>query len=87
MRTCVRPSPTPEILGVNNAALIFPKLNSDVLAAQEVRVADGSEVKIQLWQVDVMAPDWTELDKDLSRLANLAGIGSTMGLTSIHYYS
>lgn len=63
------------ILGLKDAALVFPKLDVHVPAVQEVRVADGSELKIHVWQVAVMAPDWAELDDDLARLGNRAGVG------------
>jgi 5-methylcytosine-specific restriction enzyme subunit McrC len=62
------------MLGVKNAALVFPKMDSDMPALREVRVADGSGVKIHLWHVAVMTPDWAELDGDLSRLGSRAGI-------------
>ena len=63
------------ILGVKDAALVFPKLDAGGPAVHEVQVADGSGVRVHLWQVAVMAPDWAELDDDLSRLANQAGVG------------
>jgi 5-methylcytosine-specific restriction enzyme subunit McrC len=63
------------ILGLKDAALVFPKLDAEMPAVQEVRVADGSEVRIHLWQVAVMAPDWSELDNDLGRLGTRAGVG------------
>ena len=62
------------ILGVKEAALVFPKLDPSVMAVQQVRVADGSEIRIYLWQVTVMAPDWAELDDGLCRLASRAGV-------------
>ena len=63
------------VLGLTNAALVFPKLDADVSAVHELQVADGSGVKIHLWKVAVMAPDWAELDDDLSRLGRRAGLG------------
>jgi 5-methylcytosine-specific restriction enzyme subunit McrC len=63
------------ILGVKNAALVFPKLDADVPAVQDVRVADGSEIRIHLSHVAVMTPDWAELDDDLGRLGRWAGVG------------
>lgn len=56
------------ILGLRNAALVFPKLDIAVPAIHEVRVADGSDVRIHLCHVAVMAPDWAELDDDLGHL-------------------
>lgn len=61
------------ILDLKDAALVFPKLDADARVIQEVRVADGSGVRIHLWQVAIMAPDWTELDDDLDRLGRRAG--------------
>jgi hypothetical protein len=61
--------------------LVFPKLDAEMPAIQEVRVADGSEVRIHLWQVAVMAPDWSELDSDLGRLGSLAGLGPSSAST------
>jgi 5-methylcytosine-specific restriction enzyme subunit McrC len=65
------------ILGLKDAALVFPKLDADVPAIHEVQVADGSGVRIHLWQVAVMAPDWAELDDDLDRLGSRASVGSS----------
>ena len=63
------------ILGLKNAALVFPKLDADVPSLHEVRVADGSDVRIQLLHVAVMTPDWAALDDDLGRLINRTGVG------------
>ena len=59
------------ILGLKDAALVFPRLDVAVPAIHEVRIADGSEVRIHLWHVAVMALNWTELDNDLGRLGKL----------------
>ena len=69
------------ILGLKNAALVFPKMDAQVPAIHEVRVADGSEVRIYLWQVAVMAPDWAELDDDLVRLGSWAGVRLSSAFT------
>ena len=72
------------ILGVKDAALVFPKLAAHVPAVREVRVADGSEVRIHVWQVAVLAPDWLELDDDLGRLGGRVGVGSSAAPTRDH---
>ncbi len=69
------------ILGLKDAVLVFPKLDADEPAVHEVRVADGSGVRIHFWQVAVMAPDWAELDDDLRRLGSRAGVGSSSAPT------
>jgi 5-methylcytosine-specific restriction enzyme subunit McrC len=63
------------ILGLKNAALVFPKVDAYVPAVHDVRVADGSEVRIHLSHVAVMTTDWAELDDDLGRLSSRAGMG------------
>lgn len=72
------------ILGVKDAALVFPKLAAHVPAVREVRVADGSEVRIHVWQVAVMVPDWVELDDDLGRLGARVSVGSSAAPTRDH---
>lgn len=62
------------ILGLKDAALVFPKLDTDVAAVHKVRVADGSGVRIHVWQLAVMTSDWAELDDDLIRLGSQAGV-------------
>jgi len=56
------------ILGLKDAALVFPRLDTDVPAVHQVRVADDSGVRIHLWQVAIMVRDWAELDDDLACL-------------------
>lgn len=60
------------VLGLKNAALVFPKLDVAMPATHEVQVADGSEVRIHLCHVAVASPDWAELDDDLGRLGRRA---------------
>ena len=69
------------IPGLKDAALVFPKLDVAVPAVHEVRVAVGSGVSAHLWQVAVIAPDWVELDDDLSRLGERAAHASYSGQT------
>jgi 5-methylcytosine-specific restriction endonuclease McrBC regulatory subunit McrC len=69
------------ILGLKYAALVFPKLDAAAPAVQEVRVADGSGVRIHLWQVTVMERDWALLDDELGRLTSTVGVGPSFALT------
>lgn len=67
------------ILGVQEAALVFPRLDAGASFGHQVRVADGSGVRIHIFQVAVIARDWAELDADLSRVWSHASMGPHPG--------
>ncbi|WP_338147331.1 McrC family protein [Neoroseomonas oryzicola] len=66
------------ILGLTDAALVYPKLNGAGAPLQHVQVADESGVRIHLWQVTVTAAGWNELDSDLGRLGSKAGLSPAL---------
>ena len=71
-----------QILGLKDAALVFPKLDAGVRAVHEVRVADGSEVRFIFGRWRSWRRIRPELDDDLGRLGSRAGVGPLSAATA-----